>query len=243
MPLLPALAASSPFAEGRPAPMLDMRIEAYRHNCDRVPSITARLVPEWVASRAAYEARILEPIYRDLLPLDPEGVLRGEWVNARGAIARFSRSAIEIRILDIQECPRADLAILQFIVEILKRLVDQTLAPYAEQKAPRTRDLERHLLSAAHSAGQSIIDDRSYLRALGVERGGRIRSGEVLRILLDRAAPANAPWREDIEFILRRGCLARRIRKAAGRAPDNARLRDIYMRLAGCLRDGVLFET
>jgi hypothetical protein len=32
-------------------------------------------------------------------------VLRHEWVNARGAIARFDRSAIEIRVLDVAECP------------------------------------------------------------------------------------------------------------------------------------------
>ena len=44
-------------------------------------------------------------IYRDLAPHDPEGVLRHEWVNARGAIARFDRMAIEIRVLDVQETP------------------------------------------------------------------------------------------------------------------------------------------
>ena len=46
LPLLPALAASSPFADGRPAPFLDMRLDAYRRNCARIPSITGRVVPE-----------------------------------------------------------------------------------------------------------------------------------------------------------------------------------------------------
>ena len=48
-------------------------------------------------SHAAYERDILQRIYSDLEPLDPEGVLRHEWVNARGAIARFDRGTVEIR--------------------------------------------------------------------------------------------------------------------------------------------------
>jgi glutamate---cysteine ligase / carboxylate-amine ligase len=88
LPLLPALAASSPFVEGRAAPMLDMRLEVYRHNCARVPSIAGRIVPEWVPTPACYEERILARIQRDLEPLDPERRLHAEWVNARGAIAR-----------------------------------------------------------------------------------------------------------------------------------------------------------
>ena len=36
-------------------------------------------------------------------------------MNSRGAIARFDRNAIEIRVIDVQECPKADLAIAIFI--------------------------------------------------------------------------------------------------------------------------------
>ena len=50
-------------------------------------------------------------MYDDIAPLDPDAVLQHEWLNARGAIARFDRNTIELRVLDVQECPRADLAI------------------------------------------------------------------------------------------------------------------------------------
>ena len=46
LPLLPALAASSPFVEGRRAPVLDMRLQVYRHNCRRLPSLTGQVIPE-----------------------------------------------------------------------------------------------------------------------------------------------------------------------------------------------------
>jgi hypothetical protein len=85
-------------------------MEVYRHNCDRIPSLTGRVVPERAFSRREYEELIYTGMLRDIAPLDPERILQKEWLNARGAIARFDRGSIEIRVLDIQECPRADLA-------------------------------------------------------------------------------------------------------------------------------------
>ncbi|HAL85576.1 MAG TPA: hypothetical protein DCM31_01010, partial [Deferribacteraceae bacterium] len=37
-------------------------------------------------------------MYRDIAPYDPECILQEEWLNSRGAIARFDRKAIEIRL-------------------------------------------------------------------------------------------------------------------------------------------------
>jgi len=110
LPLIPALAASSPFADGQRMPFLDYRLEAYRCNAERVPAITGAVIPDNVYGRADYQAGVLEPMYRDIAADDPERVLQHEWLNARGAIARFDRNAIEIRLCDTQECPRADLA-------------------------------------------------------------------------------------------------------------------------------------
>jgi len=42
LPLLPALAASSPFQDGQSTGCLDNRLENYRRNCARIPSITGR---------------------------------------------------------------------------------------------------------------------------------------------------------------------------------------------------------
>ena len=75
-----------------------------------MPSLAGAVVPEPIFTQADYQA-LLASLYADLAPLDPDGTLHHEWVNARGCIARFDRMALEIRVLDVQECPRADLAI------------------------------------------------------------------------------------------------------------------------------------
>jgi glutamate---cysteine ligase / carboxylate-amine ligase len=129
LPLLPALAASSPICEGQAAGLLDARLDAYRHNARRIPSVTGAVVPEAVFTPAAYRAEILEPLYADIRPHDPGGVLQHEWLNARGAIARFERNTIEIRVLDVQEHPAADLAIAVLVVAVLEALVASNKPP------------------------------------------------------------------------------------------------------------------
>jgi glutamate---cysteine ligase / carboxylate-amine ligase len=122
LPILPALAASSPIAEGSNTGFADFRMEAYRNNAQSIESITGQVIPETVSSRADYERTILAPMYRDIAPHDPQHVLQHEWLNSRGAIARFDRNAIEIRVIDTQECPQADLAIAAATVAVVEAL-------------------------------------------------------------------------------------------------------------------------
>jgi hypothetical protein len=134
LPLLPALAASSPLMDGSSTGRLDTRLHLYRGNARRVPSLTGRVIPEPVFTRQDYEGRLLQGIYDDLALLDPEGVLRHEWVNARGCIARFDRGAIEIRLLDVQECPVADLAVVAAATAAVWALCD---GAFGEPEAAR----------------------------------------------------------------------------------------------------------
>ena len=242
LPLLPALAASSPFQEGAHAPKLDMRLEHYRNNCARIPSITGHVIPERVRSRAEYESEILARIERDLAPHDPGGILEAEWVNARGAIARFERGTIEIRLLDIQEHPGADLAIVQFIAAVLRALVTEQLAPLREQRAPVVGDLAEILASTTAKAEDTLIKHPLYLDALGLTAERPATAGDALWALLKKTSAPGAPWRAGIEFILRRGCLARRLRRAAGPNPGKAALHPVYAELADCLQRGVSFD-
>jgi glutamate---cysteine ligase / carboxylate-amine ligase len=125
LPVLPALTAASPFREGQVTGFLDTRIETYRTNQSRCPLIAGDIIPEAIFSQQEYHDKILAPMFRQIRPLDPDGILQHEWLNSRGAIARFDRNAIEIRLLDVQECPRADLALARLIIETIRYLVDQ----------------------------------------------------------------------------------------------------------------------
>jgi len=245
LPLLPALAASSPFVEGRRAPLLDMRLGTYRHNCRRIRSMTGRVIPEPIESPTAYRKKILERIYRDLKPHDPSGILQEEWANARGAIARFERNTIEIRVLDVQECPTADLAIAQFIIAILRALVSEQFSSEEAQIKPATVMLEKLLLSTAEKTGKAMVGSAGIREAFGCFSSSRVGVGELLQWLLHAVAPKKAAWRPVIETILTEGTLSERIVKAVGNSakPKRAVLNRVYGRLADCLESDELFHA
>lgn len=236
LPLLPALAASSPILDGRPSGLADTRLEVYRSNARRVPSVSGRVIPEPVFSRAAYEREILERIYADLAPHDPQGVLRHEWANARGAIARFERNTIEIRVLDVQECPAADLAILRLIVAALKALVGERWTSLTEQQSWSVERLERIFLATIRDADQALIDEEAYLKALGVS-GARATAGEVWTAIAEALGQSGDPA---LKTILNEGCLARRIVRRVGLRPRQEALFALAGELCDCLQQGRL---
>lgn len=241
LPILPALAASSPVMDGKVTGLLDNRLEVYRFNQNRIPSVTGRIIPEPVFSRADYEENILRAIYRDIAPHDPDGILQEEWLNSRGAIARFERDTIEIRLLDVQECPAADLAIVALIVAVLKALTAESWGSLAEQQRWEVAPLEAILLAAIRDGEAAWVDDRHYLAAFGLP-GERATAGELWRSLAQRLLPpGEEEFREPLAVILRDGPLARRLLKALGEAPSPSRIRDVYGELCTCLADGRLF--
>lgn len=242
LPILPALAASSPFVDGRASGFLDTRLQVYRNNAQRIPSVTGRVIPEPVFTRADYE-RLLQGIYRDLTPLDPEGILQHEWINARGCIARFDRMALEIRLIDVQECPRMDLAIARGATAVVQALVEETCVDLEEQQAWTELELEQVLLSTIAHADRAIIHDPRFLRAFGLA-SGPVLAGELWQHLVETqvaSRPDHASAVLDLAIILDEGCLARRIASAAGPSPSRKRLREVYGRLAECLSHGESF--
>ncbi|MBW3533884.1 MAG: glutamate--cysteine ligase [Gemmatimonadetes bacterium] len=240
LPIIPALSAASPVLDGRPGPALDNRLLAYRDNARRVPSVTGRVVPESVESPEAYQEVILERIYNDLAPLDPEGVLEGEWVNARGAIARFQRGAIEVRVVDAQECPVADLAVTAAVAHAVRRVVERLAAADA---APLPTDLLADVLDRTLVDGERTrLVEPAYLERLGLA-GAPTTAGEAWAALLAPLLedPAAAEWHRPLRVILERGPLARRVLEALGAAPGRSDLERVWTRLCEGLEVGEPF--
>jgi gamma-glutamyl:cysteine ligase YbdK (ATP-grasp superfamily) len=236
LPLIPALAASSPFQDGAVGPALDGRLLAYRQNSARVPSVSGLVVPEPVLTRAQYEREILGRLYADLAPHDPEGVLHDEWANARGAIARFGRGTIEVRLIDAQECPTADLAVVAAIVSLVRALAEGRLAERDVTADPPTEALARLLDRAIHHGERAVTDDRALLSVLGVRRDSVVL-GDLWARLLDALPPddPDGEWTAALQTILDRGPLARRMLAAAGANPARADLRRVAEGLCDCL--------
>lgn len=242
MPILPALAASSPAMDGRLTGLLDNRLEVYRTNSSKLASMTGRVIPEPLFTHADYDREIFQRIYKDLEPLDPAGELRHEWANARGAIARFSRGSIEIRVLDVQECPRADLAMVALIVRVLQECVAQRWQITAAQMAWSIGRLEPIFLGCVREGEHFEIADREYLAAWGWTHSGSCTAGKLWRHLYDSLRTGFTAEQQDaIRGMLNEGPLARRVLRALGPTPNRQRLHDVYQGLAHCLADGQMF--
>jgi len=237
LPIIPAIAASSPFAEGRVTGWLDYRLHAYETNAGALPQMNGDMVPEPMASRAQYERELLRPLYAALAPHDAEGLLRHEWANARGAIARFDRNAIEIRLVDVQECPAADVGVAAAIIDLVWWLY--------HRGAPElpTAELAQILRTCMRDAERAPIDCPAYVEALTGKRqtcdAGAVWAGIAERM---PEAPHRALWSPILERTLALGPLARRLLGAAGDNPPRERLAALYEHLCECLQNGVLFD-
>ena len=244
LPVLPALAASSPFADGASTGMLDTRLEVYRHNAKRIPSITGMVVPEPVSSEQEYRDAILAPMYRDIAPHDPQQILQDEWLNSRGAIARFDRHAIEIRTLDTQETPAADLAIAALTVSVLKSLIAGTWSDPGRLSAFATPALAALFQGFVRDADEGVIEDRAYLGLFGFP-DRKCQGREFWQYLRESTGPGDETepaLAAALDVILAEGPLARRMLRAAGREVKRARLEEICRRLCDCLENGELFQ-
>jgi gamma-glutamyl:cysteine ligase YbdK (ATP-grasp superfamily) len=255
LPVIPALAAASPILDGRLTRLMDSRMHYYRRNQQKIPSIAGRVIPEPVYTRREYEEKVLEPMYADVAPYDPDGTLHNEWLNARGAIARFDRSTIEIRIIDAQECVSADFAVLHAITCVLRALVAEKWQPLERQQRADTGALDAILVATTHTADGAMIRDRDYLDAFGI-RAREATAREVWEHLVETTVAVDGDfagaWQDAVSVILREGPLARRIvRAAAGERPDASarlaldreRLHRAYGSLCDCLAGNRLFRT
>lgn len=239
LPILPALAASSPFADGRESGFLDARMAAYRDHQAAIPASMGRLIPDTTTGRAAYEAQVLAPMYEELAARDPHSPLGHEWLNARGAIPRFERNALEIRVIDMQECPRADLAIAAATVAAVRALYDRRWSALESQQAMPTETLAVILADCIRHGERAQIADPDYLRLLGLS-GQPCTAGQVWRHLCEATAPA---FGQELGVMLDQGSLARRIRAATGPRPGHAKLAAVYRRLCDCLAEGRQFTS
>jgi len=227
LPVIPALAAGSPYLDGTWTGRLDQRMEVYRTNAERIPSITGRVIPEPVYSQAEYQEHILAPMYDDIAALDPDGVLREPWLNARGSIARFDRGSIEIRVIDSQECVPANLAVAWAIWHVLQALVQERWSPLQHQQQWAIDPLHDIFLATIRDAEAAVLADPAFLRAFGAD-GRAMPAGALWQHLRTACIPPHPAFDAWFDVYARRGTLAGRLLRRAGTHPDRETLRDTF---------------
>ena len=250
LPILSALSASTPICDGKYYGFQDQRLEVYRSNQQKIPVLTGDVIPEPVTSMQQYHDEILGKAYAAISPFDPEQVMQNEWLNSRGAITRFTRGAIEIRTIDLQECPRADLAILQLIVMALKNLVELYWSSYETQQRFPQAELVRMFLSVIKQGGDTVIDSPAYLELFNLHSYTSLTVRDLWQHLLQRveSSPEIEPASKSaLELILTKGALAQRILSrlgmpAVGSLIDPAQLKEVFQELVVALQQGKLWS-
>lgn len=240
LPLIPALAASSPIADTEIKPFLDFRMEKYRSNSIKIPSITGKIVPEPVFSHEEYQSQIFNPMYRDISPFDPDGILQDEWLNSRGAMSRWDRETIEIRVIDIQENPTADIAILEWIINLTKALVDEKWSSLADQKNWSEDSLYDILMATIKDGEQAILSNHKFLSMFGFKQK-EIPAGELNQQIFDSLRNDYSFSKEasdHLNLIFEKGPLARRILNSLPINFGQNDLFNVYKSLCNCLRNG-----
>ena len=169
-------------------------------------------------------------------------MLQDEFLNARGAIARFGRGSIEIRVIDIQECPAADLSVLQVTAAVLKALTEEKWCSCDEQKAVEVDSLHAVLLDAIERGELATISDPSLLRLFGYTRSGSCTLQELWMHLYQATSPAmESDTQRAFENILDYGPLARRIQKRLAVDSSMMQITDVACDLCDCLASGHQF--
>lgn len=238
LPLIPALAASTPILDGQPTGLLDSRLNFYEKNQARIPAITGQMIPEFISSPAEYQLAILEPMYQAIRPFDTQGLLQFEWLNSRAAIPKFNYNAIEIRIVDSQECVSADMAIAEAIFHILK---DWSQSSQHLDEPMAIEPLKRIYDQAIHQGLDVLVDEVQLLEQWQLPARS-ISLRDAWSLLIERVSPSLSAHTQNIlESILKHGNLSQRILQACHNDYSRSQLTKVYQQLSDCLLTNQFF--
>lgn len=240
LPLIPALCASSPILEGKKTGFKDTRLEYYKTNQKELPLLTGLVIPEQVFSKTDYHNVIFEPIKKAIKPYDNDNILDHLFLNSRGAIARFDRNAIEIRLVDIQECPKADIAVCVLIIEAVKLLVYTSKAPLNIQKSFSKELLYEILNTCIKNGEDALISNIEFLNIFELKQTTSAQN--IWKVIFNVTKSNIDPSHYNaIETILEAGTLSSRILKAIGNDVTENNIKQVYNSLANCLNTNKMF--
>lgn len=241
LPLLPALAASTPFLDGKKTGLKDSRLDFYGKNQQKIPSISGSIIPEFVCSEAEYQDRVLQPMYRDIHPFDPQKILQHSWLNSRAAIPKFACKAIEIRIIDTQECVQADIAIALAVFAILKHYC-RDRDYYLHNPCPTER--LKSIYNGSIKDGLALsIDDSQFMKQWQLPLR-QMNARDIWSTLIERVScDLDNNSQVVLETLLSQGNLAERLLRSCGNDFSKANLRRIYRQLGHCLSNNQLFTA
>lgn len=241
LPLTPSLFASTPICEGKATGSLSTRLTYYANNQKKIPEITGNVIPEYIEGFSDYYETILNPMFDAIAPYDPDKILQEEWLNSRGAITRFDRDAIEIRVVDSQECALADFACASAIAGILKYIITNTDA-YLQN--PLDNQLLKQIFFQTIQEGMtSEINQKTWIEQFDLAKNKYATARHLWEDLLIKSAIyIPTPFHATLEYILANGNLAERMLKSLPKVFKSQDLYSLYNKLCQCLQENQLLK-
>jgi len=233
LPYLPAISASSPIYDSKFGEYVDNRLYFYKTNQKEVPSITGEIVPEYINSFKAYCDLTIRRYSKDLVEINaPRCLVNKSWINSRGAVIRFDRKAIEIRVMDEQECVRSDVALSCFIRASLRGLMKQKeKLPYhllVEDLNTIIKDgLDAKVRNPAASTARGVC---RYLHKIA-EENSTSQEKDYLRVIKKRIENGNLSQ-----------IVAEHVRRRLKKTNMKEAILDVYSRLIKSLRKNEIYE-
>ena len=234
LPFIPYMAASSPFLDGIKGRNADNRLDVYEANQKKVSSITGQVVPEAIYNFQQFND-LLESIYNDIAPYDPGKILQEPWLNSRGAIVKFDVGAIEIRVMDINESPLVDNALVSFFVNWIRYIIDN------ESILNKIKSFDQNTLVIHYQKAKGFEEpalEQSFFDVIPVNDSKKTFTNylnEVHKLICDRMHDRH---NKVIEYILEHGNLAKRLTKKSD-IPSA----QLYHKLAECLKENSVFDS
>lgn len=242
LPFIPALSASSPIVGGYLNEYQSNRLSFYLGNQKKLQSIVGLAVPDVMKSQQEYQQKILQPMYDEIAPYDPKGILQFEWLNSRGAIPKFEVGCIEIRLADVQESPIVDLSIANFWIKVLKKIASGTWLDLEQMDNIPTVELRRVLDSTVHWGENAMIANPEILTVFGLNKP--LKAQELiqhLQVQMDYEE-RESQFAKIIQKIGQQGTLSTRLRRSIC-TPTTESILSTYSQLCQCLATGSFFEN
>jgi len=229
LPYLPAIAASSPICEGKLGENVDNRLRFYKENQREIPSITADVIPEHAESFVTYDREVVGKYSKDLAAAGASKLLLNkEWINSRGVIFRFDRRALEIRVMDEQECVKSDVALSCFIRALLRGLTKEE-TPLLQQEI-----LVRDFNSVVKNGLNAKVENPRGKTARDVCRS-------LLRVALDHSTEEERSFLPIVQKRIENGNLSEILREQIGTKSQKTDFHEavisVYLKLTESLID------
>ncbi len=228
MPLMPALSASSPFAEGKRGPALSCRVAARRDLFASDIEFADKLVPKASTCFEQYRNEVTAPLESALESRGLLAALDPLQVCAHGITADFDTGFVHVEILDMQECMQANIAVCAAIGAMVMLVQSEEHAALTTLGHwPRAR-LGELLEQSLVDGGRAVFRDSEFSRTLGFPEGGDCRVSDLCQHLMEeklRHSPLVADSLGALERIVAEGSLATRL---LGALPPRWTGEDLY---------------